>query len=137
MEASLLDSDVQELLGTEEVAGDELTSSPQLQWAAQAEFSSVVRLFELNCCAIPLAAVGGKAFLQCLHDQLLDWTWGRRGATSTCDRQELHILQILALWFLRTATTYSVVGPHCCMGREMQRSQGKLCAVFSDSAEKG
>ena len=27
--------------------------------------------------------------------------------------------------------TYSVFGPHCCMGREMQRSRGKLCAVPS------
>ena len=68
-------------------------------------------------------------------------------------RQELHILQILAQWFLsgllptstaiwklspkfqgihrvlvrRTVTTHSIVGPCCCMGREMQRSQGKLC----------
>ena len=34
MEASLLDSDVlQELLGAEELAGDELTSNPQLQGA--------------------------------------------------------------------------------------------------------
>ena len=31
MEASLLDSDVQELLGTKELAGEELTSNPKLQ----------------------------------------------------------------------------------------------------------
>ena len=38
------------------MAGDELTSGLQLQWATQTEFPSVVRLFEFNCCAIPLTA---------------------------------------------------------------------------------
>ena len=32
--------------------------------------------------------------------------------------------------------THSVLGPHCCMGREMQRSRGKLCAVPPGSAEE-
>ena len=58
MEASLLDSDVQGLLGTEGLAGNELTSNPQLQRGTQTEFPSVVRFFELNCCAIPLTVVG-------------------------------------------------------------------------------
>ena len=40
------------------IARDELTGSPQLQWATQTEVPSVARLFELNCCAIPLTAVG-------------------------------------------------------------------------------
>ena len=60
MEASLLDSDVQELLGREEFAGYELTSNPQLQWATQTEFPSVVRLFGVNCCcasSLPSSAV--------------------------------------------------------------------------------
>ena len=60
MEASLLDSDVQELLGREELAGYELTSNPQLQWATQTEFPSVVRLFGVNCCcasSLPSSAV--------------------------------------------------------------------------------
>ena len=47
---------VQELLGTVELAGNELMSGPQLQWA-------VVRLFELNCCAIPLTAAGSGGIL--------------------------------------------------------------------------
>ena len=55
---SWLDSDMQELLGTEELAGDESMSGPQLQWATETEFPSVVRLVELNCCAIPLTAAG-------------------------------------------------------------------------------
>ena len=47
MEA-LLDSDVPGILRAEEVAGDDLASGLQLQWAAQAEFPSVARLFELT-----------------------------------------------------------------------------------------
>ena len=58
MEGGLLDSDVEELLGAEELTGDELASSLQLQWATQTEFPNVVRLIELNCCAILLTAAG-------------------------------------------------------------------------------
>ena len=69
------------------------------------------------------------------------------------DRQELHILRTLARWYSsrllpvswilslkfqrglcdsdQTATTYTVVGPNCCMGREMQRSRRRLCTVYS------
>ena len=36
----------------------------------------------------------------------------------------------------RTATAHSVVDPHCCMGREMQRSRGKLCTVPPGSVEE-
>ena len=65
MEAGLLDSGVQELLGTEELSwlGDESMSGPQLQWTTQTEFAGVVRLFELNCCAIPLTAAGSGGIL--------------------------------------------------------------------------
>ena len=59
MEAGLLDSDVQELFGAEELAGEELASGLQLQWATQTELPNVVRLFEVNCCAIPLTGAGG------------------------------------------------------------------------------
>ena len=52
----LLDTDVQELLGVEELTGDELWSGLQLRWATQAEFPNVVKLFELSCCAIPVTA---------------------------------------------------------------------------------
>ena len=38
-EASLLDTDVQELLNTKELARDEPASGPQLQWATHTEFS--------------------------------------------------------------------------------------------------
>ena len=64
MEAGLLDSDVQELFETEELAGDEVTSNLQLQWVTQTEFPSVVRLFDLQ-------RVGAEAFLQCLQERLL------------------------------------------------------------------
>ena len=58
IEASLLESDVQVLFGAEEFAGDEPVNGPQFQWATHTEFPSVVRLFELNCCSIPLTAAG-------------------------------------------------------------------------------
>ena len=32
--------------------------------------------------------------------------------------------------------THSIFGPHCCMGREMQRSRGKLCGVPPCAAEE-
>ena len=54
----MLDSDVQGLFGTEELAGDEPISSFQRQWAYHTEFPSVVKLFELNCCSIPVTAAG-------------------------------------------------------------------------------
>ena len=44
---------------SEEQAGDVVPSSSQLQWATQTARPRFVRLFELNCCAIPLSAVGG------------------------------------------------------------------------------
>ena len=68
IEASLLDSDVQGLLGTEELAGDETTSGPQLQWATHTDFPSVVMLF-FNCCAIQLTPAG--SILQYLQRQVL------------------------------------------------------------------
>ena len=75
MEASLLDSDVQELLGTEDLGAHGLTSNTP---AAQTEFWCVVGLFELNCRAIAVTAVGsGGLFLQCLQELLLDWANGR------------------------------------------------------------
>ena len=49
--ASLLDSDLQGLLGTEQLAGDEMTRGLQIQWATPTEFPSVVTLFELYCVA--------------------------------------------------------------------------------------
>ena len=49
MEASLLDSGVQELLEPEDVGAYGLTSNELLQWAALTEFPCVVWLFELNC----------------------------------------------------------------------------------------
>ena len=51
IEASLLDSDVQELLGTEELAGDEPARGPQHHLATRAAFLSIVRWLDINCCA--------------------------------------------------------------------------------------
>ena len=48
MEASLLDSGVQELFETEHLGAHGLTSNALLQWAVLTEFSCVVGLFELN-----------------------------------------------------------------------------------------
>ena len=59
IEASLLDSNLQGLLGTEELVGDESVVGPELQWAIHTQFPTIVRLLELNCCAIPLTAAGG------------------------------------------------------------------------------
>ena len=65
-EARLLNSEVQDIFGAEEVMGDELASGLQLQWAAQAEFPNVVRLFELYYCAIPLTSAGDGGMLAVL-----------------------------------------------------------------------
>ena len=147
----MLDSDVQKLLGTEELVGDELTSSPQLQWASKTKFPSVVRLFGLNCCAIPVKAVG-RGLLECPQEAVAGLDLGTQGGdvdvpltggpsgaanpSHSCAvvfieiAAELEIVSdlILARW---TATTYSVVGPNCCLRREKQRSRGKLCTVPS------
>ena len=81
MEAGLLDSDVQELLGAKELTGDELGSGLQLQWATQAEFPIVVKSLELNCCAIPLTEV--EAF--CSACRSGRWTrLGNAGERSRC-----------------------------------------------------
>ena len=71
MEAGLLDSDVQEPLGTEELDGDEVTGNLQLQWGTQTEFPSAVRLFELTRHGIPLTVVAGGGILECLQERLL------------------------------------------------------------------
>ena len=57
-EAGLLESEVQERLAPEEQAGGGEPSSLQLQWATQTARPSIVWLFDLNRCAIPLSAVG-------------------------------------------------------------------------------
>ena len=58
LEASLLDLGVQELIEPEDVSTYGLTSDALLQWAALTEFPCVVGVFELNCWAVPLTAVG-------------------------------------------------------------------------------
>ena len=65
LKAGLLDSQ-QEILGAEEVSGEDLASGLQLQWAAQAEFPNVPRPFELDCGAIPLPVAGGGGFFAVL-----------------------------------------------------------------------
>ena len=105
IEARLLDSDVHSLLRTEELAGNEPVSGPQLQRATHAEFPSNVRVLELNCCAILLTAAGSGGIFAILANAVagLDLgTQGRREAKpsfpSQKDRQELHILPTLARW---------------------------------------
>ena len=56
-----------------------------------------------------------------------------REPAGNCLRSSREIHPIL---FRRTVTTPSVVGLHCCMGREMQRSGGKMCAAPPGSAEE-
>ena len=160
MEASLLDSDVQELFGPEELARDEVTSDLQLQWATQTEFPSVVRLFSLKSCAIALTAAGDGG-------AVAGPDLGSREAMSTCpsqmDRQELHILLIPARWYTeiaadlkgqleivsevpeeihpiltrRTATTYNVVGPNCTAWDERCSGVDEGCALSTPgSAEE-
>ena len=46
------------------MTGDELASGLQLQRVGQSDFPNVVRLFELDCCAIPLTAAGAVAWLE-------------------------------------------------------------------------
>ena len=82
VEASLLDSDVLELLGTEGLAVDELTSKLQLRWATRTEFPSVARCSSSIVAPLHTQQLGAEAFLQCLQERLLDKTLGRREATS-------------------------------------------------------
>ena len=51
-----------------------------------------------------------------------------REPAGKCLRSSGRIHRILVR---QTASTHSVVDPQCCMGREMQRSRGKLCTVPS------
>ena len=53
IEVGLLNSEVQEIFGAE---GSDWRRA--CEWPGQAEFPKVVRLFELDCCSIPLTAAG-------------------------------------------------------------------------------
>ena len=132
-------------------------SGPQLQWAIQTEFPNVVRLFELNCCAIPLTAAGrwrhfcstrrsGRWTGLGTQDSEVDMplTGGASGAAHPSDSCTVVFIEIAAdsegqlesvsevpvdsVGFSSDgrATTHFVFGPHCCMGREMQRKSRKL-----------
>ena len=59
-EARLLDSNVQGLLATEDLAGKEPVSGLQLHWATHTEFPSIVSVLDLNCCTIPLTPACGR-----------------------------------------------------------------------------
>ena len=61
---------------------------------------------------------------------LMRWCSSRllRGPAGNCLRFSRRICPILAK---RTAAAYTVVGPTCCMGREIQRSRRRLCTVYS------
>ena len=97
IDASLPDADVQELLGTEELTGDEPARGPQLQWATHTKLPSVLRLLELNCCAIQVTAAGSGGIF-CSASSGSQWLGnaGRESSfTSQMGHQELHILPIL------------------------------------------
>ena len=143
IEASLLDSDVLGLLVTEELAGDVPASGPQLQWATHTEFPCVVRLFELNCCAILLTAAGGggifavpaksvaaldfrsRTSFRFLRGGVHRDCCRSRGPAGKCFRSSRGMCPFLAR---RTAAAHAVVGPNCCMG-QVHRNRRKLCVV--------
>ena len=127
----------------------EPVSGPQLQWATHTEFPTIVRLFELNCCAIPVtAAGGGSVFAACKsscrsgfgdagrRSRRSPRRWAVRNCTSfgllpggihrDCCRPRGpagYFLRssrgVYPILTRRTAATYTVVGPTCCMGREI------------------
>ena len=92
------------LLGAEELAAEEPVSGPQLQWATHTEFPTIVRLLELNCCAVPLTAAGGGSVFAAPAKAVASLDVGdaleaRSSFSSQMDRQELHILRTLARWY--------------------------------------
>ena len=72
-------------LRTEEVAGDEPVSGPQIQWATHAEFPTTVRLLEFNCCAIPLTAAGGGGVFAAPAKAVASLDFGRPSRRSPAD----------------------------------------------------
>ena len=111
IEASLLDSDVQELLGTEDLAGDEPVSGPQLQWATHTDFPTVVTLLELNCCAIHLTAAGGGGGVCAVPAKAVAGPdlggAGRRSRRSPCR------------WTVRSCTSFGLLPSHVLSNRLM------------------
>ena len=143
MEASLLDSDVQGPLGTEELVGDEPTGGPQLQWVSECREVTRAQLFrdstDSGWCG-GIFAAHAKAVARV-------WIWGGRVAKSSfpdglsgvahpsnsCAAVFIEVAadlegswissqkfqrEICPILTRRTATTHTVDGPTCCMGRE-------------------
>ena len=136
---------MQGLLGSEELAGDETTSGPQLQWATHAEFPSVARLFEHS----------GEVWRPCKSSRRSGFRdAGRRsrctpfgllrgGIHRDCGRPQRRAGYYLRtsrgvypILTRRTATTDTVVGPNCCMGRKIQRSRRRLRTVYTPAPRK-
>ena len=90
MEAGFLDSDVQELFGAEELAGDELTSDPQLHWAAQTESPSVLRLFALKLLRDSTHSSGGRRHFAVLARAVAGLDLVTQQGTSACPSQVAH-----------------------------------------------
>ena len=135
MEAGLLDSQVQEVLGAEEVTGRGLASGLQLQWAAQDEIPNV-RLFELDCCAIPLTAAGGM--FAGPSGAVGGRALGTQGGVLLTSCTSFVLLRELptSRVSLRSSPKFQLeppasVSPGCCTGRKMWRSRGNLCSVRS------
>ena len=144
IEASFLDSDVRGLLGTEELAGDEPACGPQLQWATHTEFPTIVKLLELNCCAISLTAADGGGVFAVLTNVVagLDLeTQGSEVVVPLADGPSriAHPSGSCAVVFIieipvltrRTAAANTVAGPTCCMAREIQRRRRRLFIISS------
>ena len=100
---------------TEDLGADALTSNTLLQWTAQTDFLCVVRLFELNCCAIPIALFGARqrSVRSCTPFRFL---WGEfyqdfcrpRKPAGNCFLGSRRVHPVLDR---RTAATHSSVGP--------------------------
>ena len=88
-------------------------------------------LFELSCCAIPITVIwsGCNRSGTCKSGR-----WTRFG--DACQESQLEMFSKVPGESVRFSSygrfsTRSVVGSHCCMGREMHRSRRKMCAVPS------
>ena len=147
-ETSLVNPEMQGLLGTAELAGDEMTSGPQVSECREGVRALLLRDstdsgWELrhfcSTCWSGFRDVGRRIrrFLRvrtvrsCTSFGLLRGGIHRdycrlRGTAGYYLRSSRGVCPTL---FRRTAVTYIVVGPNCCMGREIQRSRRRLCAV--------
>ena len=94
VEARLPDFDVQELFGTEDLAGTKLTSGPQLKWATQNEFPSVVRVVRTQLLRDSTHSGWGRRPWGCVVDVPL--AGGPSGAAHPSDSCAVVFIEIAA-----------------------------------------